>query len=185
MQSGGGTTTSVSSSPNPSVFGQAVTFTALVTSGSRRACRHRTVSGGSDGPGVRHCRRRQRAGVLRDIRARGWHTRDRCHVYRNQWLDGSSGNDSSSPHVVNKSGTAIALASSLNPAHVNQSVTSRQRFPPSLQGAARRLARLLLDKSKTLASVAVGAAGTASYTTSALSQGTRRISASYSGNAAS
>jgi hypothetical protein len=85
--------------------------------------------------------------------------------------------------TVNKNATTTTLASSADPASVGQAVTFTATVSANAPGTGKPSGSVtFLDKGKALASVALDAAGHASYTTSALTQGAHQITASYGGN---
>src|SRR5215831_10470314 len=123
VQSNFATTTTVTSSPNPSVFGQSVTFTATVTSSGGVPVGTVTFSEGStvlasnvavDGSG--------HAAFNTSSLAVGSHTITASFTGNATWGN-SSGSDSASPQVVNKAGTTTTVSSSGNPSVFSQSVT--------------------------------------------------------------
>jgi hypothetical protein len=123
----GTTATSVSSSPNPSVFGQAVTFTALVASGAGVPTGTVTFQEGTtilasavavDATG--------RASFVTSALGVNTHVITANFTGTNGWTD-SSGSDSGSPQVVNKSGTTAQVTSSSATAVFGQTVSTPVR----------------------------------------------------------
>ncbi|PYT15438.1 MAG: hypothetical protein DMG59_13780, partial [Acidobacteria bacterium] len=106
VQSQSGTTVTLSSSPNPSTFGQSVTFTATVTGAGGVPTGTVTFGEGStvlasnvsvDGGG--------HAAFSTSTLAVGSHTITATFTGTNGW-PGASGSDAASPHVVNQAAAA-------------------------------------------------------------------------------
>jgi hypothetical protein len=85
--------------------------------------------------------------------------------------------------LLNAAGTYVHITGSPNPAHLGQTVTFTATVHGSVTTSLIPTGTLVLkDGAKTLGSAAL-TGGTASFTTSSLSQGTHRILAMYSGDA--
>jgi uncharacterized repeat protein (TIGR01451 family) len=178
------TTTSVTSTPNPSVYGQTVTFTALVSSGSGTPTGTVTFKEGTttltptpvpvDGTG--------RAQYTTSTLSVGSHTITAVFTGTSPWLN-SSGDDSASPQMVNRIATTIALTSSADPATVKTPVTFTATVSAVAPGTGIPTGNVtFFDKGKVLGQSTLDASGKASYTTSTLTQGAHQISASYAGS---
>jgi hypothetical protein len=174
------TTTTLSSSPNPSTYGQAVTFIATVTSSlgapppdgetvsfmkGTAVLGTGTLSGGS-------------ASFMTSTLSVG--TNAIKAVY---------GGDSNLPastskavsQVVSKAATTTTLASSLNPSNVGQSVTFTASVATQFSGTVTGTVTFY-DGTTALKTVGLSG-GVAKYTTSTLSSGSHTITSTYNGNA--
>jgi Big-like domain-containing protein/peptidase M28-like protein len=177
------TTTTVTSSPNPSVFSQAVTFTATVTSSGGVPVGTVTFTEGStvlasnvavDGSG--------HAAFSTASLAVGSHTITASFTGSGTWRN-SSGSDSGSPQVVNKDGTTSSVTSSLNPSNRGQSVTFTATVVASAPGTAVPTGSVTFkDGTKNLGSKTLDASGHATFSTSTLSRGSHSITVVYGGS---
>jgi len=183
VQTVSATTTAVSSSANPSVYSQPVTFTATVTAappGSGVPTGTVTFKNGSttlgtgtlNGSGVATFTTSTLAVGAASITA----------VYGG----GPGFNRSTSPvltQTVNKAGTSSTVTSSVNPSVHNQSVTFTATVVATAPVTATPAGTVTFkDGTKTLHSGSLSS-GKATYTTSGLSRGTHQITVVYAGNA--
>jgi hypothetical protein len=83
--------------------------------------------------------------------------------------------------VVNKVAVGLAIGSSLNPSTYLSSITITVTTTPVL-GVIPTGTVTLTDGSTTLATLTLGATGSAAYTTSALTAGSHPIAGTYNGN---
>jgi autotransporter-associated beta strand protein len=180
-----GSTTTLTSSPNPSNFGQVVTFTATVKAASPGI----GVPGGSvsfsvDG-GAAQTKTLNASGVatlaLSNL-ARGFHTITVSYAGNANY----SGSGNSLTQVV-RAQSAISLASSLNPAFVNQSITFTAVVAPVNRPSGFPMPTgtvTFYDGSAVLATAVPidPTTGVATFTTSALGVATHSISAKYNGD---
>jgi hypothetical protein len=184
VQTGGGsTTTSVTSSPNPSVFGQAVTFTALVSSGTGVPTGTVAFLEGAfvfasgvslDGAGG--------ASFMTSSLAAGPHVITANFTGTNGWSN-SSGNDSGAPQAVNKSGTTVQLTSSSATAVFSQPVTFTARVTANAPGGGVPSGTVTFNDGTTvLGTGSLDSTGRAVLTRSGLAVGSHSISASYGGD---
>jgi hypothetical protein len=179
-----GTTTVLTSSPNPANFGQAVTFTATVTpavSGIGTPTGMVTfleggavlaqVPVGSSGT----------ASFTTSALAVGGHTVTAVY-YSDPVFATSAGDDSPAPQIV-QDATATAVGSSPNPSVFGQSVTLTAAVTANDQGAGvPRGTVTFMDGSTTLATgIPVDSSGHAVYSTSGLGVGSHTITATFSG----
>jgi hypothetical protein len=173
------TTTTLTSSPNPSTYGQAVTFTATVTSSlgapppdgeTVSFMKGTTVLGtGALSGGSASFKTSTLAVGTNAIKA----------VYGGDSnLPGSTSKAVS--QVVSKATTTTALASSLNPSNVGQSVTFTASVAPQFSGTVTGTVTFY-DGTTALKTVGLSG-GVAKYTTSTLSSGSHTITAKYNGN---
>ena len=175
------TTTALSSSENPSVFGQSMTFTAIVSPGYGSRTPTGTVSFG-DGAltlGTSTLSGGQASFTTSSLSV-GSHNITAAY--------GGDANFTAStstvlPQTVNKASTATVLTSSPNPSVLNKSVTFTATVSVVAPGAGSPTGTVVFnDGGTTLATVALSAAGTATYTTSALTVDSHSITSVYSGD---
>lgn len=177
------TTTTVSSSPNPSVFGQSVTFTATVTSGSGVPVGSVTFTEGStvlasnvavDGSG--------HAAFSTSALAVGSNTITASFTGGTGWGN-SSGSDSASPQVVNKDATTTTIGSSANPSVFSQAVTFTAAVTANSPGSGTPTGTVTFKNgSTTLGTSTLDGTGHATLTTSTLTVGSHSITAGYNGD---
>jgi hypothetical protein len=172
------TKTTLSSSPNPSTYGEAVTFTAVVTSSmgpppdgetvtflkGTKVLGTGTLSGGS----ASFATSTLPVGTL-SIKA----------VYGGDSTFVSS-TSNLVKQVVNKATTTTALASSQNPSNFGQSVTFTATVTPQFSGTVKGSVTFY-DGTTALKTVALSG-GVAKFTTSTLSSGTHNITGTYNGS---
>jgi Bacterial Ig-like domain (group 3) len=183
VQSAFATTTTVSSSPNPSVFGQSVTFTATVSSGNGTPVGTVTFTEGSnvlasnvtvDGSG--------HAAFSTSALAAGSHTITATFTGGAGWGN-SSGSDSASPQVVNKDATTTALSSSANPSVFSQPVMFTAAVTANSPGSGVPTGTVTFKNgSSTLGTSTLDGTGHATFTTSTLTVAAHSITAVYNGD---
>lgn len=178
------TSTTVSSSANPSVFSQPVTFTAVVTAtapGSGVPTGIVTFKNGTATLGTGTLDGSGHATLTTSTLTVGSHSI--TAVYGGS----ASFNGSTSPaltQTVNKDGTTTTVVSSLNPSVHNQAVTFTATVVANAPGTAVPTGTVTFKNgNKTLGSATLNASGQASLTTSSLSTGTHQITAVYGGSA--
>src|SRR5262249_28959957 len=166
-----GTTTSVTSSPNPSSVGQSVTFTATVAAvdvGAGLPTGPATLTEGAvtlaanvavDAAG--------HATFSTSTLSGGSHTITATFTGSTGWLT-SSGDDSANPQVV-QSGTTTTLTSTPNPSNFNQTVTFTATVSSGGPGIPTGTVTFTEGAATLASNVAVDAAGHASFTISTLS----------------
>jgi parallel beta-helix repeat protein len=172
------TTTALSSSMNPAVVGQSVTFTATVTSSFGTASGSVTFM---DGSTVLATVSLDASGVAKFTTAAlstGGHSITATYSGDTNYVSSAS---SALTETVNKATTTTALSSSMNPAVVGQSVTFTATVASSFGIPSGSVT--FMDGSTVLATVSLDANGVAKFTTAALSTGGHSITASYSGDA--
>jgi uncharacterized repeat protein (TIGR03803 family) len=174
------TTTTLTSSPNPSMYGQAVTFTAVVTSGGGVPPDGETVSfmkgttvlgtGSLSGGSASFTTSVLPAGKML-VRA----------VYGGDTTFAAS-TSKAVTQVVNKYPTTTALSSSLNPSNYGQAVTFTATVTPTepYQPTGKVIFK---NGSKTLAVGTLNASGVASLTTAKIPVGANTLTATYNGDA--
>jgi len=183
VQNAGATATSVSSSPNPSVTGQAVTFIAAVTSGAGVPAGTVTfLEGGNvlasgvavDASGL--------ASFVTSALAVGTHVITANFTGTGGWAN-STGNDSGSPQVVSKAGTTAQLTSSSATTVFSQPVTFTARITANAPGSGLPSGTVTFkDGATVLGSGPLDATGRATLTTSVLTVGSHSITVTYGGD---
>ncbi|HEY3837248.1 MAG TPA: Ig-like domain-containing protein [Bryobacteraceae bacterium] len=179
--SGNSTTTAVSASPNPSVFGQVVTFTSATTSSGGVPVGTVTFTEGStvwassvpvDGSG--------RASFSTSTLAVTSHIITASFTGASGWSN-SSGN--SAPEVVNAAATSVALTSSANPSVYSQPVTFSATVTATAPGTGVPAGVVTFKNgNSTLGTGTLNGSGIATFTTSSLAVGPDSIMAVYSGS---
>jgi hypothetical protein len=173
------TITTLSSSPNPSTYGQAVTFTATVT-----------PSAGApppDGETVSFMKGTTVLGTGTLSGGSASFTTSTLPVATNA-IKAVYGGDSNLPgstsnvvkQVVSKATTTTVLASSQNPSTVGQSVTFTASVAPELSGTVKGTVTFY-DGTTALKTVTLSG-GAATFTTSTLASGSHTITATYNGS---
>ena len=173
------TTISLSSSPNPSSYGQAVTFTAAVTSGEGAPPDGETVSF-MKGATLLGTGTLSGGSASLTISTLPVGTNSITAVY------GGDSNFAASKskavgQVVNKATTTTTLASSPNPSNFGQSVTFAATVTPQFSGRVTGTVTFY-DGTTALKTVALSG-GVAKFTTSTLTSGAHSITATYNGSA--
>ncbi len=181
------TTTSVSSSVNPSVFGQSVTFSAAVAvvapgAGTPTGTVIFTVDGNPLGSPAAVDGAGNATSDPIDSLSVGPHTVDATYSGDTNF----TGSSDSLTQTVNKAATSTAVTSSVNPSVFGQGVTFDATVTVTAPGAGTPSGTVSFFDGATLLStqplVGVPGSGTASFSTGALSVGTHAISAVYSGD---
>jgi uncharacterized delta-60 repeat protein len=179
------TTTTMTSSPNPSVFGQSVTFTATVVptppgTGTPTGTVTFLDNGGSIGSGVLNG-----SGVATfstSALAGGNHTITASYG-SDATFDVSTGPLTGNPQVVNKADATTAVVSATNPSVFNQSVTFTATLTATAPGAGTPTGSVsFVDGGSTIGSGVLNASGVATFATSALAIGNHTITTTYAGD---
>jgi hypothetical protein len=169
------TTTAVTSSPNPSVYGQTVVFSATITS---------SLGGPPDGETVTF---KQGANVLGTGLVSGGTatfsastlavgTKLVTAVYGGD-ADFAASTSKAASQVIGKAATTIEVSSSQNPATFGQPTTFNVTVTPQFSGVPTGTVTFL-DGAKVLKTVTLSE-GAASFTTSTLTRGVHNITAKY------
>jgi hypothetical protein len=171
------TTTTLSSSPNPSTYGQAATFTAAVTSSVGVPADGETVTfeQGSTVLGTGALTSGSASLTTSSLKVG---TDSITAVYAGDRNFGGS-TSKAVKQVVTKATTAIALVSSLNPSSWEQSVTFTATVSSQFSGTPEGSVKVY-NGTATLKTVTL-VNGVASYTTTKLAVGTASITAEYEG----
>jgi predicted membrane protein len=172
------TTTTLTSSPNPSTYGQSVTFTATVTS---------KLGAPPDGETVTFMKGTTVLGTGTLSGGSASYATSALKVGTNAIKAVYPGDPSFAPstskpvsQVVGKAATTTTLVSSLNPSNSGQSVTFTASVTPQSGGTATGKVAFY-DGTTLLKSVALSG-GEAKYTTAKLTVGAHKITATYSGS---
>ena len=178
-----GTTTSLGSGPNPSVFGQTVSFTATVSvtapgagapTGSVSFTDGSTLLGSGTLDGTGH------ANFSTTSLAVGSHSIVAAYGGDSSFSGSSSGTQT---QVVNKALTTTAVTSSVNPSSAGQNVTISATVAVTSPGAGLPTSSVTFsDGGTTIGSASLDSAGHASVSTSSLAAGTHTITAAYGGD---
>jgi hypothetical protein len=173
------TTTKVSSSPNPSTYGQTVVLTATVTS---------SIGAPPDGEAISFMKGTTVLGTGTLSGGSASFTISTLPVATNtiKAVYGGDSNFAASTskavsQLVNKATTTTTLASSQNPSNVGQSVTFTASVTPQFSGTVKG-AVTFYDGTTALKTVALSG-GVAKFTTSTLVSGAHNITATYNGSA--
>jgi parallel beta-helix repeat protein len=172
---GAPTTTSLTSAPNPSNFGQTVTFTAAVASpqSTTNPTGSVTFMDGATPLGSATLSASEVARFSTSSLATGSHNVTAMY--------GGSTNDNKSTsntvvQIVNLNTATLSLTSSLNPADIGQSVTFTATASGIMPGATPDTVTFY-DGANSIGSSPLNAAGVASISTSSLTLGTHNITA--------
>lgn len=175
------TTTTATSSPNPSVYGQLVTFTSTTTSGAGVPVGTVTFTEGSmiwasnipvNGSG--------KASFSTTALTAGSHTLTATFTGGNGWANSSG---KAPAQVVNQSGTTTALISSANPAVYSQPITFTATVTPKAPGGGVPTGTVTFKRGSTvLGTATLNGSGQAKLIVSTLDVGNRNITASYGGD---
>jgi hypothetical protein len=175
----GVTATTIWSSPNPSIYGQAVTFTGKVWS---------YVGAPVDGETITFVKGTKVLGTGTLSGSLASFTTSSLLPVGTNYVRAVYGGDStllgstSKPvdQVVNKAATTTTLTSSQNPSNVGQSVTFTASVTPQFSGTVKGNVTFY-DGATALQTVALSG-GVAKFTTSALTSGSHPITATYNGS---
>jgi hypothetical protein len=170
------TTTALTSSPNPSIYGQAVNFTATVISS--------VGTPPPDGETVSFMKGTTVLGTGTLSGGSASFTTSTLPVGTNA-IKAVYGGDSNLPgntskavsQVVNKATTTTALASSLNPSNFGQPVTFTASVTPQFSGTVKGTVTFY-DDTTALKTVSLSG-GVATFTAAALARGSHTITATY------
>jgi ELWxxDGT repeat protein len=181
------TTTTLTSSVDPAVFGQPVTFTATVTAKAPGSGMPIGFVQFDEGTKVLYSTFLDtpsgQATFSTSALAVGSHTITAAYIGLANF-NASQGNDSASPEVVNPQGTGSAVTSSPSPAVLGQSVTFTANVSMHGTGSVKPTGTVMFKEGSTIlaSSVPVNALGQATFVTSSLPLGSNTITVSYSGN---
>jgi hypothetical protein len=169
-----GTTTALTSSPNPSTYGQTVVFTALVSSSSGTPTGTVTFLDGATSLGSSAVDGSGFATLSISSLSAGTHSVT-AQYNGNSTFSGSTSSGLS--QTVSKASTTITLTSNRNPSNNAQPVTFTATVSPSTATGAVQF----FDGATLLGSATLNG-GVASLTTSNLSGGSHSVTANYGGD---
>lgn len=175
------TTTTLASSANPSVYGQSIVLTALVTpsGGSGTPTGTVTFSDGANGLGSANLSSGQATISLISLTV-GSHSITAAYAGDANFLPSTS---AALSQVVNQASTTTTLASSANPSTLNASITLTATLSVVAPGAGTPTGSITFqDGSNALATVPLGANGQAIFATATLAAGSHSLAASYGGD---
>jgi VCBS repeat-containing protein len=177
------TTTAVGSSQNPSVYGQAVTFTATVSpvrpvGASPTGTVTFLDSGSAIGAGTLSGGAATFTTLALNV---GSHTITTNYDGDGNFT-GSTGSLSGNPQVVNPADTALAVVSSQNPSVFGQVVTFTATVSTVAPGAGTPTGTVTFWDGGSSIGTGTLSGGVASFTTSALAVGSHAITSSYGGD---
>lgn len=173
------TTTTLTSSPNPSVYGQAVTFTATVTSSLGAPPNGETVTftEGTKTLGTGKLNNGLATFTISTLTTGGTDSVKATYAGDSTFASSTSAAVS---QVVTPASTTTTLTVSQNPSNTGQAVTFTATVKPQYSGAVT--GRVSFYNGSTKLTGVVLSNGVASYTTTRLPLGTDSITASYNGN---
>lgn len=174
------TTTTVSSSANPSVFSQSVTFTAAVTSSGGTPTGTVTFKDGASTLGTANLDGTGHATLTTSTLAVASHSITATY---NGSFSFSASTSSALTQVVNEDGTTSVVTSSLNPSRHGQTVTFTATVTANAPGTAVPTGSVTFKNgSSTLGTKILNASGKATFSTSGLSRGSHSITVVYGGS---
>ena len=175
------TATSITSTVNPSVFGQVVVFTATVANASGTPTGMVTFKDGSATLGAAPMDGSGHASFATAGLLAGTHLIAAAYGGDNNFIISTSAPLS---QTVAQANTVTSLTSSKNPSSSGESVTFTATVLPVAPGAGIPSGGVTFkDGSTTLGTMTLNATGQAAFTTNALVLGPHSITASYSGDA--
>ena len=176
------TTTTLASSANPSVAGQAVTYTATVSPAPDGG----TVAFTDSGTVITGCGTQPVNTSTGEATCQVTYTSVGAHSITAAYSGDASFGASTSAltQTVNQAATTTAVSSSANPSTAGQSVTFTATVTANPPGAGTPTGTVTFaDGSTTLGTATLNGSGTAAISTSALAPGSHNITASYGGDA--
>jgi hypothetical protein len=180
VQNVSSTTTTVSSSANPSVFSQSVTFTAAVTSSGGVPAGTVTFKDGASTLGTSTL---DGAGHATFITATLTVASHSITAIYNGSSNFNPSTSSALPQVVNKDGATSTVTSSLNPSRKGQTVTFTAMVIANAPGTAIPTGSVTFkDGTKTLSTKTLNSSGQATFSTSSLVRGSHSITVVYGGS---
>jgi hypothetical protein len=178
------TTTSFTSAPNPSVFGQSVTLTAtVVISGAGAGTPNGTVTffDGGSSIGTGSLNASGQATMTIASLAVGTHNAITATYSGDANFNGSTSSPYS--HTVNKVNTTASVTSAPNPSVFGQSVTLTATVTVSAPGVGMPTGVITFTIDGSMASTATLSGGTATFATSSLIVGIHPVTVTYGGDA--
>lgn len=180
VQNSFATTTTVSSSANPSVFSQSVTFTAAVTSSGGVPTGTVTFKDGATTLGTSNLDSNGHATLATSTLSVASHSITATYNGSSTFNPSTS---SALSQTVNKDGTISAVTSSLNPSKHGQTVTFTATVTANSPGTAVPGGSVTFKNgTSTLGTKTLNSSGTATLSTSGLSRGSHSITVVYGGS---
>jgi hypothetical protein len=180
------TTTTLSSTPNPSVFGQGVVLTVAVTAsggGAGIPSGVVTIHDGTTVLGAVTVDGAGKAALTVSSLAVGSHSISASYGGDSNFNGSSTTGATGVTQIVNQSSTATSISSSANPAVFGQAITLRATVDATGGGSgAPAGSATFRDGALTLGTTTLDAGGTATITLSSLAVGAHNITAGYSGS---
>jgi hypothetical protein len=174
------TATTVSSSANPSVFSQSVTFTASVSSSGGTPTGTVTFKDGTTTLGTSTLNGSGQATFTTSTLSVASHSITAAFNGSGSFSPSTS---SALTQTVNKDATTSSVASSLNPSNHNQSVTFTATVVATAPGTAVPTGSVMFkDGNKNLSTKTLDASGHATFSTSTLARGSHSITVVYGGS---
>ena len=170
------TAATLAASVNPSVFGQAVVFTATVSPNT--ATGTVTFKDGAVGLGTSTLVS-GKASLTSTSLAPGSHSITATYSGSTAFLSSTS---AALPHTVNKASTKASVVSSHNPSVFGQSVTFAVTVSAVAPGSGTPTGTVTLKNGTAALGTVTLSGGKATFSTSALTPGTHLITVSYNGN---
>lgn len=180
VQNSFATTTTVSSSANPSVFSQSVTFTAAVTSSGGVPTGTVTFKDGATTLGTSNLDSNGHATLATSTLSVASHSITATYNGSSTFNASTS---SALSQTVNKDGTTSAVTSSLNPSRHGQTVTFTATVTANSPGTAIPGGSVTFKNgTSTLGTKTLNSSGQATLSTSGLSRGSHSITVVYGGS---
>jgi hypothetical protein len=179
------TTTTLAGTPNPSVFGQPVTFTATVVAsggGAGTPSGSVTLSDGGNSLGTATLNQGKVSLTVTSLTP-GSHTNSASYTGDVNFLPSSASGAAGVTQVVGQSSTVTILSSSANPSVYGQVVKFSAAVTPAGGGGGIPSGTLMFnDGNSLLGTVSLDNAGKAAISVGSLGIGSHSITASYSGS---
>ena len=175
------TTTTLTSSQNPSVFGQAVTFTATVSGSGGTPTGTVTFLDGGTSIGTGTLSGGVATFTTSSLAVSNNHVITASYG-GNSTFNSSTGSLTGNPQVVNKGTTVTTLTSSQNPSTLGQAVTFTATVSAVSPAAGTPTGTVTFLDGGTSIGTGTLSGGVATLTTSTLAAGNHTITASYSGD---
>lgn len=180
VQNSFATTTTVSSSANPSVFSQSVTFTAAVTSSGGVPTGTVTFKDGATTLGTSNLDSNGHATLATSTLSVASHSITATYNGSSTFNASTS---SALSQTVNKDGATSAVTSSLNPSRHGQTVTFTATVTANSPGSAIPTGSVTFKNgTSTLGTKTLNSSGQATFSTSGLSRGSHSITVVYGGS---
>jgi hypothetical protein len=177
----------ISSAPNAAVFGQKVTFTAVLKASAPGSGTPTGTVTFKEGTAVLGSGTLQLVGSVDQVTFStpaltvGSHTITASYAGDNNFLS-STATDSAAPQVIQKDSTTSSIKSSLNPSVLGQAVTFTAVVRASLPGSGTPTGSLTFKDGTSTLGQGTLSAGQATFSTSSLAVGNHSITVVYAGD---